>query len=89
MDTDTRNSFIIKMVNFLKPFPSSDLNKLAFCDLEAKQAFVTVAGHLWTGEARPAQSSLSAGALCYRAWAQSWSSAGVEAHSVPSLAFSR
>ena len=34
------------------------------------------------GEARPAQSSLSAGALCYRAWAQSWSSAGVEAHSV-------
>ena len=25
---------------------------------------------------------LSAGALCYRAWAQSWSSAGVEAHSV-------
>src|SRR5574338_40992 len=39
------------------------------------------------GEARPAQSSLSAGALCYRAWAQSWSSAGVEAHSVlPSTA---
>ena len=34
------------------------------------------------GEARLAQSSLSAGALCYRAWAQSWSSAGVEAHSV-------
>ena len=33
------------------------------------------------GEARPGQSSLSAGALCYRAWAQSWSSAGVEAHS--------
>ena len=35
------------------------------------------AGH---GEARPAQSSLSAGALCYRAWAQSWSSAGVYAN---------
>ncbi|CAD7006718.1 unnamed protein product, partial [Ceratitis capitata] len=34
------------------------------------------------GEARPAQSSLSPRALCYRAWAQSWSSAGVEAHSV-------
>ena len=34
------------------------------------------------GEARPGQSSLSAGALRYRAWAQSWSSAAVEAHSV-------
>ena len=29
------------------------------------------------GEARPGQSSLSAGALCYRAWAQSWSSAAL------------
>ena len=39
------------------------------------------------GEARPAQSSLSDGALCYRAWALSWSSAGVEALSVlPSTA---
>ena len=30
------------------------------------------------GEARPGQSSLSAGALRYRAWAQSWSSAACE-----------
>ena len=30
------------------------------------------------GEARPGQSSLSAGALRYRAWAQSWSSAAYE-----------
>ena len=29
------------------------------------------------GEARPGQSSLSAGALRYRAWAQSWSSAAL------------
>ena len=29
------------------------------------------------GEARPGQSSLSAGALRYRAWAQSWSSATI------------
>ena len=29
------------------------------------------------GEARPGQSSLSAGALRYRAWAQSWSSASL------------
>ena len=30
------------------------------------------------GEARPGQSSLSAGALRYRAWAQSWSSAALQ-----------
>ena len=29
------------------------------------------------GEARPGQGSLSAGALRYRAWAQSWSSAAL------------
>ena len=29
------------------------------------------------GEARPGQSSLSAGALRYQAWAQSWSSAAL------------
>ena len=29
------------------------------------------------GEARPGQSSLSAGALRYRAWAQNWSSAAL------------
>ena len=29
------------------------------------------------GEARPGQSSLSAGAMRYRAWAQSWSSAAL------------
>ena len=34
------------------------------------------------GEARPGQSSLSAGALRYRAWAQSWSSAALAARSV-------
>ena len=34
------------------------------------------------GEARPGQSSLSAGALRYRAWAQSWSSASLAARSV-------
>ena len=34
------------------------------------------------GEARPGQSSLSAAALRYRAWAQSWSSAALAARSV-------
>ena len=34
------------------------------------------------GEARPGQSTLSAGALRYRAWAQSWSSAALAARSV-------
>ena len=34
------------------------------------------------GEARPGQSSLSAGAVRYRAWAQSWSSAALAARSV-------
>ena len=34
------------------------------------------------GEARPGQSSLSAGAMRYRAWAQSWSSAALAARSV-------
>ena len=34
------------------------------------------------GEARPGQSSLWAGALRYRAWAQSWSSAALAARSV-------
>ena len=34
------------------------------------------------GEARPGQSSLSAGALRYRAWVQSWSSAAPAARSV-------
>ena len=34
------------------------------------------------GEARPGQSSLSAGALRFRAWAQSWSSAALAARSV-------
>ena len=34
------------------------------------------------GEARPGQSSLSAGALRSRAWAQSWSSAALAARSV-------
>ena len=34
------------------------------------------------GEARPGQSSLSAGALRYRAWAQSWSCAALAARSV-------
>ena len=33
------------------------------------------------GEARPGQSSLSAGALRYRAWAQSWSSAALAGES--------
>ena len=45
------------------------------------------------GEARPGQSSLSAGALRYRAWAQSWSSAALvkvlldPASEIPSLWF--
>ena len=33
------------------------------------------------GEVRPGQSSISAGALRYRAWAQSWSSAALAARS--------
>ena len=33
------------------------------------------------GEARPGQSSLSAGAVRYRAWAQSWISAALAARS--------
>ena len=37
------------------------------------------------GEARPGQSSLSAGALRYRAWAQSWSSAALAAPLVHGL----
>ena len=40
------------------------------------------------GEARPGQSSLSAGALRYRAWAQSWSSAALAARSVRTLSCS-
>ena len=41
--------------------------------LEAGQSLGRLAQH--RAASRP-------GALCYRAWAQSWSSAGVEAHSV-------
>lgn len=47
-DADTQKYFIIKMANFLKPFPSSDLNKQT-CFLRSRgKAFVTIAGHFWT-----------------------------------------
>ena len=47
--------------------------------LIAKESFPGENARSWgaLGEARPGQSSLSAGALRYRAWAQSWSSAAL------------
>ena len=39
------------------------------------------------GEARPGQSSLSAGALRYRAWAQSWSSVKIAGRNINNLRY--